>query len=214
MNNILKILFYATFTALIVFSTGCVSFETETRLAESKKKRDILYQRLIETKKKLKDKNSRELAYLKEDLRIIKDKLTKVTTNNNQIVDAIKTFDGKLISLEKNFSILQEKMQEKILTVEKKLSLEKELREKTINELINQFSRELSATTKKFKATQENILQAVSGVSVAAEYKVQRGDTLSVIAKAYGISIASLKQANNLKTDIIIPGQILVIPNK
>lgn len=44
------------------------------------------------------------------------------------------------------------------------------------------------------------------------QHKVSRGESLSVIAAQYGISVTSLKQANNLKSDTLRVGQKLVIP--
>ncbi|QYJ74787.1 N-acetylmuramoyl-L-alanine amidase [Shewanella sp. FJAT-52076] len=45
-----------------------------------------------------------------------------------------------------------------------------------------------------------------------SQHKVSRGESLSVIAAQYGISVTSLKQANNLKSDTLRVGQKLVIP--
>lgn len=42
-------------------------------------------------------------------------------------------------------------------------------------------------------------------------YKVVKGDTLYGIAKKAGISVADLKEINSLNSDIIHPGQILVV---
>ena len=45
-------------------------------------------------------------------------------------------------------------------------------------------------------------------------YTVRRGDTLSVIALRYGLSVWALVQANNLRNpSLIYPGQVLRIPN-
>lgn len=43
-------------------------------------------------------------------------------------------------------------------------------------------------------------------------YTVQRGDTLFSIASRYGISVNELRQANNLVSDVLSVGQILIIP--
>lgn len=45
-------------------------------------------------------------------------------------------------------------------------------------------------------------------------YKVKPGDTLTSIAKKTGISITDLKKRNNLKSDIIKPGQVLKTKEK
>jgi len=44
------------------------------------------------------------------------------------------------------------------------------------------------------------------------EYVVQKGETLTSIAKGHGVTVAELKKANNLTSDEIRTGQKLVIP--
>jgi murein DD-endopeptidase MepM/ murein hydrolase activator NlpD len=44
------------------------------------------------------------------------------------------------------------------------------------------------------------------------DYKVRSGDTLASIAKNFNVSVDSIKWSNDLKSDIIKPGQILKIP--
>lgn len=48
--------------------------------------------------------------------------------------------------------------------------------------------------------------------SMAAEHKIRSGETLSEIAARYRISLASLRQANELSGDRIMVGQVLKIP--
>lgn len=43
-------------------------------------------------------------------------------------------------------------------------------------------------------------------------YVVQPGDQLLRIARKYGITLAALKSANGLTSDVIVPGQVLYIP--
>lgn len=45
-----------------------------------------------------------------------------------------------------------------------------------------------------------------------SSYTVRRGDSLSVIADRHGVSLASLRRANNLRGDRIMVGQVLKIP--
>ena len=45
-------------------------------------------------------------------------------------------------------------------------------------------------------------------------YFVQKGDTLWNIAKHYNTTVKSIKDANKLESDLIIPGQKLLIPVK
>ena len=46
----------------------------------------------------------------------------------------------------------------------------------------------------------------------ASDYRVRRGDTLSKIARQYGVSVADLKQRNGLRSNTIRVGQRLVVP--
>jgi membrane-bound lytic murein transglycosylase D len=58
--------------------------------------------------------------------------------------------------------------------------------------------------------------QRVATTAVApppdVRYKVRRGDTLSSIARRHGVSIDTLRQANNLRSSVIHPGETLLIP--
>lgn len=51
-----------------------------------------------------------------------------------------------------------------------------------------------------------------SAQNINTKYVVKNGDTLGSIAQANGVSATAIKNANNIKTDIIRSGQILVIP--
>jgi len=51
-----------------------------------------------------------------------------------------------------------------------------------------------------------------SNSTAMVKYKVRSGDSLGAIAGRYGVSVASIKNANNLKTSTIMVGQTLTIP--
>jgi LysM repeat protein len=53
-----------------------------------------------------------------------------------------------------------------------------------------------------------------SGPANANEHIVQKGETLTSIAKNCGVTIADLRKANNLASDSLKVGQKLVIPQK
>ncbi len=52
-----------------------------------------------------------------------------------------------------------------------------------------------------------------SGVAYI-NHTVQRGETLSVIARRYGVTVAEVRAANGISSDLIRPGQELRIPQK
>lgn len=44
------------------------------------------------------------------------------------------------------------------------------------------------------------------------KYVVKPGDTLYLIARQHNTTVAEIKKANGLASDIIYPGQVLLIP--
>jgi len=56
-------------------------------------------------------------------------------------------------------------------------------------------------------------LQGSGSSSSATRYTVKAGDSLYLIAQRYGITVASLKSANNLSSDYLIVGKVLIIPS-
>jgi len=52
-----------------------------------------------------------------------------------------------------------------------------------------------------------------SGTAYGLDYRVERGDTLSRIAQRFGVTVAAIKRANDLRSDMIITGEVLKIPS-
>lgn len=50
------------------------------------------------------------------------------------------------------------------------------------------------------------------GATTGTGYTVVRGDTLYLISKRFGVSVNTIRQANNIWTDVVYPGQVLSIP--
>ena len=61
-------------------------------------------------------------------------------------------------------------------------------------------------------ATQKSTPKATTASS--STHTIKKGETLSVIARKYGVTVAALKSANGLKNDNIRAGQKLKIPAK
>jgi membrane-bound lytic murein transglycosylase D len=61
--------------------------------------------------------------------------------------------------------------------------------------------------------TQGKLVVAAAEPPPEVNHHVRRGDTLSSIARQYGVSIDSLRAANDLRGSVIHPGQSLLIPS-
>jgi membrane-bound lytic murein transglycosylase D len=74
------------------------------------------------------------------------------------------------------------------------------------------------ATVEPFRAAiaSDEGAKRVAAAAVAPppeeRHRVRRGDTLSAIARHYGVSIADLREANHLRGSVIHPGETLLIP--
>ncbi len=74
-----------------------------------------------------------------------------------------------------------------------------------------------SSSASRTTATKKTVVskaapKKTTGSSAGSTYKVVSGDTLFGIARKRGSTVAKIKAANGLKSDIIRPGQVLRIP--
>lgn len=67
-----------------------------------------------------------------------------------------------------------------------------------------------SSKKKTASSSKKTASKSKSGSSVS--YKVKKGDTLSGIARKYGTTVAKIKAANGLKSDMIRDGKSLKVP--
>ena len=59
----------------------------------------------------------------------------------------------------------------------------------------------------------QRVASAATAPPPETRHEVRRGENLSTISRQYGVSIDTLRQANNLRGSVIHPGETLVIPN-
>jgi murein DD-endopeptidase MepM/ murein hydrolase activator NlpD len=67
----------------------------------------------------------------------------------------------------------------------------------------------LSATTGSLRVSTEDVDYPAN--DLVSVYEVRKGDTISVVAKLYGVSKNTIMWANDLKSEKLTPGDILVI---
>lgn len=81
--------------------------------------------------------------------------------------------------------------------------------ERMRSEIVANVQSLLKEQQKRVTETAKTAAKSVSGY----EHKVESGQTLSAIAKAYGVPVQKIKDANQLKNDVIRVGQVLFIPD-
>ncbi len=92
-------------------------------------------------------------------------------------------------------------------TLEAKIAAVDAARQKDRQIIIDELAKQLAAIGGGPKPA-----STTSGGKDGKEYVVQKGDTLSTIARTHGTSVAALKKANNLASDDLKVGQKLLIP--
>lgn len=128
------------------------------------------------------------------------------------VQDENAELETRMIALERKLAELQEtnqKLLNEIAAVKRQASADADAHEaqlKTINSKLD-----------KLASMPPPTVTVPTPVSTADDYdiyEVQKGATLSVIAKAYNVTVQDIKKANNLKSDMLQVGQKLKIPRK
>lgn len=128
------------------------------------------------------------------------------------VQDENAELETRLIALERKLAELQEtnqKLLNEIAVVKRQASADADARDAQMKTILSKID--------KLAATPPPTVTVPTPVSTEAEYdiyEVQKGATLSVIAKAYEVTVQDIKKANNLKSDMLQVGQKLKIPRK
>lgn len=75
-------------------------------------------------------------------------------------------------------------------------------------------TKKVAVTTPKKPATVVGTAKKYVTKTVNKDYKVQKGETLSTIAKKYGVTVDQLKKLNNLTSNTIKTNQVIKVPVK
>ncbi len=155
---------------------------------------------------------TRELATLKADFRILqednqklqfrvenleKDSLAK-DAQMKELQSLLSVLDGQIAVADKNWSTRMENLKQT-------MDAERMQRQKQLDTLSTNVATELSRVRQTPTPT-------TTPEGKFMEIVIARGDTLSSIANAAGISVRALMQFNGLKSDHIREGQTLKIP--
>ena len=128
------------------------------------------------------------------------------------VQDENAELETRVIELERKIASLQEtnqKLLNEVAAVKRQSAADADAREAQMKAILSKID--------KLAAAPAPAATVPAPVSVGDEYdiyEVQKGATLSVIAKAYSVTVQDIKKANNLKSDMLQVGQKLKIPRK
>ena len=134
------------------------------------------------------------------------------------VQDENAELETRIIELERKLAALQEsnqKLLNEVAAVKRQSAADADAREAQMKAILTKIDK-LAATP----APAATVPAPVSAEADYEIYEVQKGATLSVIAKAYSevfgktVTVQDIKKANNLKSDTLQIGQKLKIPRK
>ncbi|MEI8080039.1 MAG: LysM peptidoglycan-binding domain-containing protein [bacterium] len=185
--------------AAALAAAGCVAFETPEQ-------QDLRMQQMASL-------NSDVQTLMNERQQMVQ-MLEQSRQENAQLGMKSKDLSDRLDLVEQRFGTLDGAYRRKLEDLQRTISSESAARKTAIDDVVHATSQSIATTANKLQAQQRQAVKAaVEGVP-QGDYVVQKGDTLTAIARAFGITTASLSKANNLKGGTVRPGQKLVIPKK
>lgn len=137
------------------------------------------------------------------------------------VQDENARLEMQLSELERRFGTVERENRELAETIQqlkRQAAAESAARDEQIRKLSEQIVKLASlpppAPPTSASGTGKNTQSVGKTFTEYEEYEVVQGATLSAIASAYKVSVADIKKANNLKSDVLRVGQKLRIPVK
>lgn len=150
---------------------------------------------------------------------ILKNNEDKLNTLNERVKYLQDTYSGlyqEINSLKQSLAIEKQnnaRLDREIAALKQQMSADKAQMQKSLNSAVDKIAQETSKAVNAAVKTSKPVASSQDFSSGRFyKYKVQEGATLNTIAKAYKVSVDSIKKANNLKDNTISTGQILLIP--
>jgi LysM repeat protein len=141
------------------------------------------------------------LGILEEKLNKLRAELEDLQFRQQKTDKAIQAIQADLKELRRNMGTVSN---DDLKALEAKIAAVDAARQKDNKAIVDELAKQLAAMSGTKPATKP--------AGDAKEHVVQKGETLTAIAKQYGISVTALKKANNLTSDSLAVGQKLSIP--
>ncbi len=166
----------------------------------------------------------RQVVRLRSDLEVVREdqqRLYGMLQENRQLLEGLQRQLANLSRQVESAAAASggdAALRREIEVLRRALREESAARQRAVESVIDSLSREMAALAASrgggtARPVDSGGSREWSG-PVQGEYTVVRGDTLSTIAQAFGITANALREANNLRGDLIREGQVLVIPQR
>ena len=157
---------------------------------------------------------NQDVINLQNDVALLKRQMVAIRKNNAEAARQISSLQTQVSYVNE-----QNQLQNKnIVALNQALKSERTQRQAAMDKVVETVADQTAKTVNSItQRTPPPATTNSSGSLQAGAYykhKVESGQTLSAIARAYKVSVKDIKQANNLKSDIIRVGQVLHIPKK
>jgi len=159
------------------------------------------------------DAVKRQNAKLYEVARTSEEQMTRV----NSAIEDLQQDRSKLIQAVNANTLKVAELQKQNDELRAQINTERKERAQAIDQLISKVSGMMSKTISSATSAPAPKSSGGEGPAGSGEYvvyTVQSGDTLGVIAKAYGVTVDSVRKVNSMKNDNIRVGQKLYVPKK
>ena len=161
-------------------------------------------------------RSSAGARYAEELTAALSQQVRSVQDENARMELQIAELERKLLAVENE----NKELVETVRQLKRQAAAESAARDEQIRKLSDQIVKLASlpppAAVPAASSSRKGTSSSENGSSFTEyeEYEVVQGATLSAIAAAYKVSVADIKKANNLKSDVLRVGQKLRIPVK
>jgi LysM repeat protein len=177
------------------------------------------------------------VANLRADMRILEERLNKVTGDVQVLQSNYDRLQQQVTGVQQQVAAIKSgggATAGEIQRLESKIAAVDAARKKDAELIVNQVSAEIAKmsggsasrrssssgatpparVSSKSSSSNTETAPAAGGTEQGYEHVVEKGQTLSAIAKTYSVSVDVIKKANNLKDDKLFVGQKLFVPKQ
>lgn len=150
--------------------------------------------------------NEATVNSLSQQMNYLQDRCSSLEFQVSQLKQALAAQKQSSSQIHSDMTTLKQQLGEDKVQMQKSLNT-------AVDRIANETSKAVSSAVKSSKNAQ--VAAATTNTTATGKfyvYKVQEGATLTTIAKAYKVSVESIKKANKLKSNTLSPGQALYIP--